>query len=77
MKIKENIPFQTVGDAWSMWVPDGVTLTIEISPDGKEGHFVECANDVTGPDMFQCIGYNPGTYFRVSGFGSEQLEILL
>lgn len=77
MKIKNNIPFQTVGNMWSMWVPEGKTLKIEISPDGKEDHFVTCADDVTGPDVFQCNGYNNGSYFRVSGFGDEILEVLV
>ena len=76
MKIENNIPFQTVGTSWSMWVPDGIALTIEISPDGKTDHFVVCADNVTGPDMFQCNGYNPNTYFRVSGFDGT-LDILL
>lgn len=75
MKIKNKKPFQVLDERWSMWVPAGKTLTVEISPDGKDDHFAVIADDVTGPDVFQCSGYNEKSFFRVSGFSGE-LDIL-
>lgn len=78
-KIKNNVPFQVVGDKWSMWVPEGLTIHVFISPDGKADHFSEIGKKslIQGPDTFQCCGFNEKSYFKVTGIGDRELEILV
>lgn len=79
MKIKNNTTFRVVGDKWSMWVPEGVTIHVFISADGKDGHFSEIGSKslIQGPDTFQCCGFNEGSSFRVTGIGDRVLEVLV
>lgn len=76
MKVRNNEPFRAEGLSWSAWVPAGITAVVEISADGHPDHFIDVA-EVPGPDVVQCIGYNQGTFFRVSGIGNDPIEILV
>lgn len=77
MKVKNNTVFQVVGTVWSTWLPSGLNLTIEMSPDGKSEHFAVIGENIQGPDMFQCSGFNNNSYFRISGLGDSELDISL
>ena len=82
MKVKEGQIFQTVGEAWITWIPDGVTIKVFISPDGREDHFAEVGeeSEISGPNVFQCMGYNPRSFFKITGIGTgknDYLDILV
>lgn len=76
MKVRNLEPFRAEGLTWSAWVPAGVTITVEMSADGLQDHFIDIA-EVPGPDVVQCIGYNQGTFFRINGIGDDPIEILV
>lgn len=79
MKIKNGQIFQTTGETWSTWIPAGMTIQVFISPDGKEGHFGEIGeeSEISGPNVFQCTGYNPRSYFMLTGLGKKELDVLV
>lgn len=79
MKVKEGQIFQTTGETWSTWIPSGMTIHVFISPDGIEDHFGEIGeeSEISGPNVFQCTGYNPRSYFKITGIGKKQLEVLV
>ena len=82
MKIKDGQIFQTVGETWSVWIPEGMTIKVFISPDGNEKHFAEIGEQstISGPNVFQCVGYNPRSFFKLTGIGEGKdayLDILV
>ena len=78
MKIQEGQIFQSIGEAWTAWIPDGMTIKIYISPDGKEEHFGEIGelSEISGPNVFQCMGYNPRSFFKITGIGTDKNDFL-
>jgi len=81
MKIKNRQIFSTVGESWSTWIPEGETIKVFISPDGNEDHFSEIGeeSEISGPNVFQCMGFNPHSFFKVTGLTTKNqfLEILV
>ena len=78
MKIKDGQIFQTVGETWSVWIPEGMTIKVFISPDGHENHFAEVGEQsiISGPNVFQCMGYNPSCFFKLTVIGEGKTEYL-
>ena len=82
MKIKDGQIFQTTGETWSVWIPEGMTIKVFISPDGNENHFAEIGEQsiISGPNVFQCMGYNPRSFFKLTGIGegkTAHLDVLV
>lgn len=79
MKVKNEQIFQTVGDTWSVWIPEGMTIRVFISPDSMPDHFAEIGEEstISGPNVFQCMGFNNHSYFKLTGLGSQVLEVLV
>ena len=81
MKVKNEQIFQTIGDSWSTWIPEGETIKVFMSPDGKADHFGEVGeeSEISGPNVFQCSGYNPHTFFKITGLSAntQYLDILV
>lgn len=80
MKIKEGQIFQAVGETWSAWIPDGMTIEIFMSPDGKEDHFGEIGEEsvISGPNVFECVGFNPRSFFKITGIGEgNYIDVLV
>ena len=78
MKIKDGQIFQTTGETWSVWIPEGMTIKVFISPDGNESHFAEIGEQstISGPNVFQCRGYNPRSFFKLTGIGEGKTAYL-
>ena len=79
-KVEEGQIFQSVGDSWTTWIPDGMTIRVFISPDGREEHFAEIGeeSEISGPNVFQCMGYNNKSFFKITGIGEgNKLELLV
>lgn len=74
-KVRNDEGFRTIGTRWSTWIPAGTTATIWMSADGVRDHYIDIA-EVPGPDVFQCVGYNEGTFFKVTGPDIDVLDIL-
>ena len=79
MKVKNEQIFQAAGDTWSTWIPDGMTIHVFISPDSVEGHFAEIGEEstISGPNVFQCMGFNNHSFFKLTGLGKSTLDILV
>ena len=81
MKVKEGQIFQAVGETWNTWIPDGMTIHVFISPDGREDHFGEIGeeSEISGPNVFQVMGFNPRSFFKITGIGggNAYLDVLV
>lgn len=80
MKVKNEQVFQAAGESWSVWIPDGVTIRIYISPDSVADHFAEIGEEstISGPNVFQCMGFNNHSFFKISGIPQgTTLDILV
>lgn len=75
----KEIIFSPIGTAWSMYVPESKILEVYISVDEGE-HFVKFGNkaEITGPQVFNCTGFNQGSYFMIRGLeNGEKINVLL
>lgn len=79
MRVADGQIFQAIGDTWTAWIPEGTTIKLFISPDGKEDHFAEIGeeSELSGPNVFQCMGFNNHSFFKITGIGADKyIDIL-
>ena len=72
-KIFTNIAYKLIHSAFICYIPEGITVTWEISADGIHYEPVDNLTDIAGGNTLQISNGLPGTWFRLTC--SEDVEL--